>query len=173
MFPPPAGAGIQRDRRAAFVPTPSDVVQRMLRMAGVTKADVVCDLGSGDGRIVIAAAQDHGARGIGYEIDPQLVRLSRQAIEQRQLRKLVTIEDEDMYTADLSSATVVSVYLPEEFLEKLKPKFAPLKPGTRIVSHQFRIPGVVPEKEIEVESKEDGLLHKIYLWTTPLKETGK
>jgi ribosomal protein L11 methylase PrmA len=135
----------------------------------VTKDDTVFDLGSGDGRIVIAAGK-LGAKAVGYEIDPLLVRDSRAAIEKAGLQELVKIAPGDLFNAPLADASVVALYLPQDFLERLKPSFMNLKPGSRIVSHQFKIPGAVPEKSLAVQSKDDGDLHAVYLYTAPLKK---
>jgi hypothetical protein len=174
LEPPPRGSDVPRagDPQAAFVATPYDIVRRMIRLARVTTTDVVCDLGSGDGRILFEAAQV-GARGIGYEINPELVQQSRKMAETRGLKDLVAIEERDMMTADLSAVTVVAVYLPETFLERLKPRFATLKKGTRIVSHQFRIPGCVPVRTVVVLSKETGRTHTLHLYEAPLTEEGR
>jgi len=159
--------------QAIYVPTPLDVVARMLETAKVTPCDVVVDLGSGDGRILVAAATKHGARAVGYEIDPQLVRESRVNVEKAGVKDLVSIEAADLFTADLGEATVVAVYLPEKFLERLAPLFAKLKPGSRVVSHQFKIPGALPDESVEVLSKDDGDLHRIFVWTTPMKKENR
>ncbi|MBI3858013.1 MAG: PQQ-binding-like beta-propeller repeat protein [Planctomycetes bacterium] len=164
--PPPPG-------RAVFVSTPQDVVERMLRLAGVTDKDLVYDLGSGDGRIVFTAARDHSAKAVGIEIDPELVRSSQKCIAALGLQSLVTIEQKDMYGVDLSAVSVVAVYLPEAFLEKLKPQLAKLPRGARIVSHQFRIPGFLPDRELAGTSQEDGASHTIYLYEAPFRETAK
>ncbi|MES2466490.1 MAG: PQQ-binding-like beta-propeller repeat protein [Verrucomicrobiota bacterium] len=163
-----------RDRApdAIFIPTPDDVVERMLGMADVKPQDVVYDLGSGDGRIVIAAGKKHGARAVGYEIDPRLVELSRKKVAEQQLEGLVTIEHEDVFTVDLSKADVITVFLYPGLMERLKPQLQKLKPGTRIVSHQFVFPGVPANQSITVESKEDNEPHRLFLWTAPLP-TGK
>jgi outer membrane protein assembly factor BamB len=168
VVPPSAEPG-----RAVFVPTPSQGVTGMLRLARVTKDDVLYDLGSGDGRIVIAAARDYGARAVGFEIEPDLVRISKANLARAGVAARASIEQKDLFTVDLSAASVIAVYLPESLLEKLKPEFERLKPGSRIVSHQFRIPGAVPDTMVEVDTPEDGLTHRIYLWTTPLRKEGK
>jgi len=174
LDPPERPSGVPRaaDPQAAFVPTPFSIGRRMLRLAKVTKEDVVCDLGSGDGRILLEAGEA-GARGIGYEINPELVRLSRKMIEARGLKERVTIEERDMLTADLSSVSVVAVYLPELFLEKLKPRFATLPKGARIVSHQFKIPGWVPSRTVVAFSKETTKAHTIHLYEVPFTEGEK
>jgi len=158
---------------AATVATPQDVVEKMLEVAGLRKEDVVYDLGSGDGRIVVAAARKFGAKATGFEIDETLVGVSRKIVEDSGLKDRVTIEQKDLFAVNLAPASVVAVYLPEEFLERLKPRLADLKPGSRIVSHQFKIPGAVPDRQVRFESSEDGDIHWIYLWTTPLKKDEK
>ncbi|MCH8830079.1 MAG: PQQ-binding-like beta-propeller repeat protein [Planctomycetes bacterium] len=157
---------------APFVVTPAAVVPKILSLANVTKNDVVVDLGSGDGRIVIAAAKTYKARAIGYEIDKRLVNDSREQAKRQKLESLVTFRNQDLFKADLSKATVVTVYLFPEILKKLMPQFAKLKPGSRIVSHQFKIPGVKPSKVVTVKSATTGIDHQLFLYKTPLtKET--
>jgi len=163
-------AGPRSEPHAEFVATPHDIVQRMLWAAKVRKEDTLYDLGSGDGRIVIAAARDYDARAIGFEIEADLVNFSRKRIELAGLQGLATIEQKDLYSADLSSATVVAVYLPEPFLEKLVPQFEKLKPGARIVSHQFKIPGFPPDQSLSAVSREDSNEHAIHVWTMPLRK---
>jgi outer membrane protein assembly factor BamB/SAM-dependent methyltransferase len=159
----------RRVPRPVFVPTPQDVVAGMLELAAVDKDDVVVDLGSGDGRIVIAAAGKYGCRAIGYEIDEELVAVSRERVESEELGPLVTIEEQDMYTADLSKVDVVAVYVYSSALEKMKLQFERLRPGARIVSHFFAIPGVEPTEVVELESEETGNTHKILLYEAPLR----
>jgi outer membrane protein assembly factor BamB len=172
----PAGAsepsdGSGRAPKPIFVPTPEDVVAQMLELANVQKDNRVVDLGSGDGRIVIAAAKRYGCTAMGYEIDEELVQLSRERIAEQELGELVTIQQQDMYTADLGNADVVTVYVYSSALEKMKPLFAKLKPGARIVSHFFEIPGLKPERIVDVESQETGNTHQILLYTVPLVES--
>ena len=163
--PLPSG---QRVAKAIFVPTPMDVVAKMLEIAKVGKEDVVVDLGSGDGRILIEAAKKHGCRAIGIEIDPELVRISKQRIQDASLNDLVTVTEADLFEADFGDATVVTAYLYSDLLKRLLPKFEKLKPGSRIVTHQFAIPGISPEETVRTVSQETGAEHTIYLWTTPL-----
>ena len=137
-------------------------------MAEVKPTDVVYDLGSGDGRIVITAAHKHGCRAVGYEIDRELVETSRERAKQAGVERLVTFEQQDIFTADLRDADVIAVYLLPQQLEKLLPQFGKLKPGTRIVSHHFEIPGVKPDKTVEIKPAEDGEGHTLHLWTAPL-----
>jgi len=162
--------GVDREPDAVFVPTPHDIVGRMFQEAEVKKTDVVVDLGSGDGRLVIAAAKNFGCKAIGYEIDAKLVEQSRVAVIRESLDALVTIEHKDIFSLDLSGADVVTVFLYPGLMERLIPQFEKLKPGSRIVSHQFEMPGVKPEKTVIVDSKEDGDTHRILLWRTPLRK---
>jgi hypothetical protein len=138
--------------KAIFVPTPHDVVERMVKEAGAKQDDVVYDLGSGDGRIVVAAASKYGCRAIGLEIDRDLVSLSREEVSKAKMEKLATIREADILTAEFKDATVVAVYLYPCLLQRLLPKFDQLKPGSRIVSHQFAFPDVPPHKEVAIES---------------------
>ena len=162
--------GVDQAPDAVFVPTPYDVVERMFQEAEVKKTDVVVDLGSGDGRYVIAAAKKFGCKAIGYEIDTKLVEQSREAVSKEHLGALATIEHKDIFTVDLSGADVVTVFLYPELMARLVPQFEKLKPGSRIVSHQFDIPGVKPDKTLVVDSKEDDDKHRILLWRTPLRK---
>ena len=136
----------------------------MLELAGVTRDDVIYDLGSGDGRIVILAAQRYGTRGVGIELDPKLVASSRQVARDIGLDDKVTFVEGDLFTADISRATIVTLYLSPTVNRDLEPKLRrELRPGTRIVSHQFPIGRWVPDKT--VRSREDGT--DLYLWTVP------
>ena len=125
---------------AVFVPTLPDVVDKMLELAAVKKDDLLYDLGSGDGRIVLTAAKSRGCKAVGIEINQELVQTSRDEARKAKLDLLTTFEHADLFEADFSMATVVAVYILPEMLEKLKPKFAKVKAGTRIVSHNFAIP---------------------------------
>jgi len=173
LLAPPKGADPrpqppgERVANAIFVPTPQDVVEKMLAAANVGKDDVVYDLGSGDGRIVIEAARKYQCRAVGLEIDRDLVKLSQERTREAKVDKLVSIKESDIFSADFSDATVVTVYLYPGLLTRLLPKLEKLKPGTRIVAHQFAIPDLPPEKTITVESNETGAKHTIYLWTLP------
>lgn len=143
-----------------FAPTPEPVVYQMLDLAGVTADDVVYDLGSGDGRVVVLAAQKYGARGVGIEIDPKLVAASREVARSVGLDDKVTFLEGDLFTADISGATVVTLYLSTAVNRDLETKLRrELRPGTRIVSHQFPIGRWQPHKTI---TGEDGT--PLYLW---------
>jgi SAM-dependent methyltransferase len=147
-----------------FVPTWVPVVHEMLALAGVTRNDVVYDLGSGDGRIVILAAQEYGARGVGIELDPKLVAASRQVAADANLADRVTFIEGDLFTADISGATVVTLYLSTTVNRELENKLRrELRAGTRIVSHQFPIGRWPPDRV--VPSKHDGTA--LYLWRVP------
>jgi outer membrane protein assembly factor BamB len=156
---------------AVFVPTPQDVVARMVEAAGIRQGDRVCDLGCGDGRVVATAARRHGCRAVGYDIDPECVRLARDNVRLESLGGLVTVDQRDMFTLDLRDADVVFLYLSPELNERLLPQLEKMRPGSRIVSHAFEMPGVAPDRVVSVPSTEDYLDHKVYVWTTPLKKS--
>ena len=142
-----------------YTPTRHNIAEAMLNLAGVTKDDVLYDLGSGDGRLPILAAQLHGARGVGIEIDPKLVALSRSNAKDAGVADRVSFVEDDLFTADISPATVVTLYLSTTVLRQLEPRLrAELKPGTRIVSHQFWVPGWTADKTIRVDASELFLL---------------
>jgi ribosomal protein L11 methylase PrmA len=144
-----------------FVPTPQPVVEAMLELAQVKRTDVVYDLGSGDGRIVITAAKKYGASGVGLEIDPALVKKARANAVAAGVSNRVRFATQNLFTADLSKATVVTLYLLQSINERLRPKLVrELKPGTRIVSHVFNMgPEWPPEKTVTVDRS------RIYLWS--------
>src|SRR4051812_30404422 len=143
-----------------FVPTPSGVIEAMLRLANVTSNDVVVDLGSGDGRIVIAAAEKYGARGIGVEIDPPLVKTANDRARKRGVADKVTFVQGDLFTADLSEATVVTLYLSGSINRRLAPKLMrDLKPGARVVSHRFDMYDWRPDQQVKAGGR------TVYLWT--------
>jgi outer membrane protein assembly factor BamB len=156
-----------------FVPTPQDVVEKMLELASVKKADLVVDLGCGDGRIVVTAAKKYGCKSIGYDIDKECVRLSLENVKKEGVEKLVRIERADMFDVDLSEITVAALYLGPDMNAKLIPQLEKMKPGSRIVSHAFEMPGVKPDKVISFTSMEDDVTRKLYLWTIPLKKDPK
>jgi hypothetical protein len=146
-----------------FVPTRESVADEMLQLAAVNSNDVLYDLGSGDGRIVMLAAQKYGARAVGIEIDPKLVAVARDVAKQGEVEHRVTFINGDLFEANISAATVVMIYLSPTVNARLEPKLRKdLRPGTRIVSHQFPIGTWPPEKTVRAE---DGTL--LYLWTVP------
>jgi precorrin-6B methylase 2 len=145
-----------------FVPTPEEVVDAMLNVAKVTKNDVVYDLGCGDGRIVIAAAQKYGARGVGIDLDPQRIEEANANAAKAGVTDRVKFIQGDLFTADISPATVVTLYLLPSLNVKLMPKLMKdLKPGTRIVSHAFDMGDWKPEQTLEVDGR------RVYFWTIP------
>lgn len=148
------------------VRTPLVVVNEMLRLAGVSADDVVYDLGSGDGRIVIAAARDRGARGVGVEIDPALVAESTERASRLGLGGRVSFVQQDLLQADLRPATVVTIYLSPDLNRRLGPKLlSELRPGSRIVSHAFDMGDWAPTRTLQVSSNEGS--HTLYLWVVP------
>ena len=158
----PYAAFAQQQPDVIYVPTPHDVVQRMLQMAKVGPGDVLYDLGSGDGRIPIAAAKKFGIRAIGIDIDPQRIREANANAKRAGVTKLVSFRQEDLFKADFRNASVVTLYLLPELNEKLRPRlWAELKPGTRIVSHQFDMGDWQPRDKVELNGR------TIYFWTVP------
>jgi SAM-dependent methyltransferase len=147
-----------------FVPTPQEVVDKMIELAGAKKGDTVYDLGSGDGRIVITAAKK-GARAVGFEIDGDLVKESRENIRKAGVQNLAEIRQQDILTVDLSPASVVTMYLLPDVNLKLKPNLlSQLKPGSRVVSHAFDMGDWKPDKTERVNGR------SVYFWTIPPKK---
>ena len=146
-----------------YVPTPQPVVDGMLALADVKKTDVVYDLGSGDGRIVITAAKKYGARGVGVELDPALVKKARTNAAAAGVSNRVRFVTQNLFDTDLSPASVVTLYLLQSLNERLRPKLVrELKPGSRVVSHVFNMgPEWPPERTETIERSH------IYLWTIP------
>jgi SAM-dependent methyltransferase len=153
-----------------YVPTPNDVVAKMLEMANVQKDDLLYDLGCGDGRIVVTAAQRFGCKAVGYDIDPKRIKESHGNVAKNNIGHLVTIEKKDIFTLDLSKANVITLYLLPSLNVRLIPQLEKLGPGSRIVSHDFSMRGVKPDEIVSLFSDEDKNQHKIFLWTTPLKK---
>ena len=152
-----------------YVGTPHDVVVKMLELAKVTKTDRVYDLGCGDGRIVVAAAKKYGCRGVGFDVNPVRVREAEENVRRNGVEKLVTIQPKDIFTVDLSQVNVVTLYLLPGLNVRLIPQLKKMPPGSRIVSHDFDMRGVKPDRVITLISKEDAVEHTLYLWNTPLK----
>lgn len=151
---------------APYVPTPQDVVDRMLALAGVTKGDVIYDLGCGDGRIPITAARKFGARGVGVDIDPQRIAEANANAAAAGVTGLVSFTLQDAMKTDVSEATVVTLYLLSASNLKLRPILTrQLKPGARIVSHSFSM-GDWPAEKVDTFTDSDGRVRTLYLWTT-------
>jgi SAM-dependent methyltransferase len=165
-----ADAVIQETPECVYVGTPNDVVAKMLEMAKIGKTDLVYDPGCGDGRMVIAAARKYGCHAVGFEIVPKLVAEGRRIAKKRRVDHLVTIEQKDIYTVDYSKASVVSMYLLPEMIVKLRPALEKMKPGARIVAHDYAIAGVEADQSVEMKSNEDNVKHTLYLYTLPLKK---
>ena len=152
---------------APYVPTPQDVVERMLLLAEVTKDDVVYDLGCGDGRIVITAAQRYGARGVGVDIDPRRIEESIANATAAGVERLVEFRLQDAMTVDVSPATVVTLYLLSSSNAKLRPMLSrQLRPGARIVAHAFSMGSDWPADKTEQFTSVDGNQTTLYLWRT-------
>jgi tRNA A58 N-methylase Trm61 len=163
-------AQAQEGKIVPYVPTPQDVVDRMLELAQVKKGDVVYDLGSGDGRIVVTAAKKYGVRAIGFEIDPERIKESHENIKKAGVGHLVEIRQQDIRSVDLAQATVLTMYLLPEVNMMLRPNiWKQMKPGSRVVSHDF---DMGDWKAIKTETIKDssGWDHTLYLWHV---ETGK
>ena len=162
-------AGTLRQPDVIFVPTPTEVVDAMLKLANVTGKDVVYDLGCGNGIIVATAASKFGARAVGIDIDPQRIKESNETVQKMNVTDKVKILNEDLFQTDISQATVVTLYLLPSLNQKLIPKLnKELKPGTRIVSQSFDMGEQNPaEKTVDVNGR------MVYLWRTPLKEGAK
>jgi len=152
-----------------YVATPEAVVARMLELARVGPSDVVYDLGCGDGRIVIAAARQHGARAVGFDIDPERVAEARRNVAAAGVEQRVRIEQRDVFELDLSPATVVTLYLLPELNVRLLPQLERLRPGSRIVSHDFDIAGVIPAQTLRLRPDPAEPPHDIYFFETPLR----
>lgn len=167
---PSEKAGPKREPDVIYVPTPDDVVEMMLHLARVSRKDVVYDLGCGDGRIVVAAAKKYGCKAFGFDIDPERIEESLENVKKNRVGRLVKIEEKDIFTLDLGPANVVTLYLLPGLNVRLIPQLEELRPGCRIVSHDFDMQGVKPDMVLEMESEEDGAEHTVYLWTTPLKK---
>ncbi len=157
-----ATAPARRSPDVIFVPTPNDVVDRMLELARVTPKDVVYDLGCGDGRIVITAAQKYGVRAVGIDIDPKRIAEANENAKAARVTDKVRFVEGDLFEADIGEATVVTLYLLTRLNEKLKPKLMrDLKPGTRVVSHAFDMGDWKPEQTAQVPAS------TVYLWRIP------
>jgi SAM-dependent methyltransferase len=158
-----------------YVPTPQNVVDKMLEVAKLTKGDVLYDLGCGDGRIVVTAAKKFGVKAMGFDLDPQRIKESNENAKKAGVENLVSFAQKDIFNVDLSPASVVTLYLLPELNVRLIPQLDKLKAGSRVVSHDFDMEGVHWEKWWTVIAKDhrtpDNREHYVYLWKTPLKKT--
>ena len=160
-----APAAAQRQPDVIYVPTPQEVVEDMLRIAEVKKGDVLYDLGSGDGRIPITAAKKYGVKAVGIDIDPERVWEAQRNAKGAGVERLVEFRREDLFKTNFKDATVVTLYLLPDLNLKLRPRlWAELRPGTRIVSHQFDMGDWKPEKKLELSGR------TIYFWTIPARK---
>lgn len=161
-----AGPALAREPQRApdvvFVPTPQEVVEDMLRLANVRKGDVLYDLGSGDGRIPVTAARLYGIRAVGIDIDPERIREANENARKNGVAKLVQFRQQDLFESDFSEATVVTLYLLPDLNLKLMPRLlSQLKPGTRVLSHQFDMGDWKPDKTLESGGR------MVYYWVIP------
>jgi len=157
-----ATQGSTRTPDVPFVPTSPEVVEQMLKLAQVKKTDTVYDLGCGDGRIVVMAAEKFGAHGVGVDIDPERIQEANENARKAAVTDRVRFIEKDLFEADIHDATVVTLYLLPSVNLKLRPKLLKdLKPGTRIVSHSFDMGDWKPNKEVEFDGR------KLYLWIVP------
>lgn len=151
-----------------FVPTTDAVVAKMLELGEVDAKDVVYDLGSGDGRIVITAAKKYGAKGLGVDIDPERIKEAKQNAQEAKVTDKVQFKQGDLFEMDLSPATVVTLYLLPDVNLKLRPKLlSELKPGTKVVSHNYHMGDWKPEQTVQLDG------HTVYLWTIPEKKQAR
>lgn len=151
-----------------YVPTPQEVVEGMLKLAGTKKGDFVIDLGCGDGRIVVTAAKQFGARALGYDLDPERLKEANENATKAGVTEQVKFVEKNLFDAEIKDASVVTLYLLPGVNEKLKPRLlAELKPGTRVVSHSFEMPDWKPAKTIEVSGR------RLHLWIVPERKSGK
>jgi SAM-dependent methyltransferase len=174
--PPPAESKPAKTPDVVYVPTPQPVVDKMLELAEVKAGDIVYDLGCGDGRIVVTAAKKFGVKAIGYDIDPQRVKEARENVKKAGVEHLVTIEEADVFTLDLTGASVITLYLLPTLNVRLMPQLAKMKPGSRIVSHNFDMRGAkplsttpvqIPPGETENAFFEEDGVHTVYKWVVP------
>lgn len=171
-----APAARAAEPRVPYVPTPQEVVERMLKIAKVGAADYLIDLGSGDGRIVITAAKKYGARGFGVDLDPDRIRESNENARRAGVTDRVSFHQQDLFATDLSQATVITMYLLPRVNIELRPKLLQLAPGTRLVSHDFDMDDWKPDVHLTVEAPDKysgaGGQSDIYYWVVPAPVEG-
>ena len=169
------GAAVAQDE-VPFITTPDQVTLAMLQLAGVTAQDFVIDLGSGDGRIVITAARRFGARGLGVEIDPALVARSRDHARAAGVAERAQFREQDLFETDLAAAQVITMYLLPEVNLQLRPRLLALKPGTRIVSHDWDMGDWQPDRQLRLDVPEKAIGREksstVYLWLVPAQVQG-
>lgn len=179
MSVPAAASDIELPAGGPFVPTPQPVVEQMLQLAGVNQRDFVVDLGSGDGRIVLTAAQKYRARGMGVDIDERLIEFSNQRAHRQGLDGLVWFRLQDVLHTRISEATVLTLYLLPEMMRALQQRiYTELKPGARVVSHDFQFDGWLPDRSVTVELEEKYHItgkwqSSVHLWIVPAKVEGE
>lgn len=154
---------------APFITTPPEVIRKMLELAQVKESDVLYDLGCGDGRIGIAAAEESGCRVKGFDIEPERIRESKANAIERGVHELCEFEQKDIFTLDLSNVDVVVMYLLPRYGKRLVPQFEQMKPGSRIVSHEFDIEGIAPDQSVRIP-RDDGGHRWVHLWILPLRK---
>ena len=154
---------------APFITSADVVVDKMIELAQLTEDDLVYDLGCGDGRIIVTAALKSGCRGVGFDIDPKRVAEANKNVELHDVGRLVSIEEQDIFKTDLSQANVALMYLLPWMMQRLPPQFEKMKPGSRIVSHDFHIDGVEPERVVRVDVEATHSRHVLFLYTVPLR----
>ena len=162
--------GQEKAPDVVFVPTPQEVVDKMLELAGVKEGDVLYDLGCGDGRIPVTAAKRYRIKAVGFDVDPQRIRESRANVEKNAVGDRVTIRQADIFKQDLREASVITLYLLPALNVRLMPQLEKLKPGSRIISHDWDMKGAKPNKLVKLRAKSDMGLereHKIYFWVVP------
>ena len=162
-----AGKKVELD--VIYVPTPQPIVDKMLELARVKKNDLVYDLGCGDGRIVVTAAKRYGARAVGFDIDPVRVAEAKKNVEKNKVGHLVTIEQKDIFTLDLSPASVVTLYLLPKLNDRLVPQLEALAPGSRVVSHNYGISGVKPVHAVDMRPRGEEEEHSVFFYTIPFE----
>jgi hypothetical protein len=151
-----------------FVPTPMNVVERMLEMAEVKKGEFLIDLGSGDGRIPVTAAKKYGARGLGVDLDPDRIKEANENVKKNDVGNMVEIRRQNLFETDITKADVISMYLLTDLNLRLRPKLLDLRPGTRLVSHAFSMGDWMPEQKETLAPRYD-----VYLWIVPAKVEGR
>jgi precorrin-6B methylase 2 len=164
-------AAVDPDKKpdCVYVPTPHDITAKMLEMAQLKKTDLVYDPGCGDGRLCVTAAKMYGCKAVGFEIEPTLVEQAKKNAKRRNVEHLVSIEKKDIFKLDYSQANVLMLYLLPHMLERLIPSFEKMAPGSRIVAHDYHLPGIVADEQIEMVSKEDNTKHYLCYYKLPLK----